>query len=277
MNNKNPYLWGNSESGLLDSFCLYIDFLGIASIINEIKSFEEKNEKFRQFYRIIRESMDYLNMKSHSNKNGASYIWKTKAFSDNIVLGCPIQLWRLGNNEGRFGSIISMIAHLQMDLFLKGYFLRGGLSTGLLFIDHIIVYGDALVEAYKTEQEVRWPAIYLSESTKKLVTEEYLLYYRMPEDAPQYHDLIKDEAGGIFVNYLISLVDPEGAIFKEDLMKHKSIIETSINKYKNRPDVLVKYKWLADYHNYFCSSFIYKCPEKYFISHKYNNRFFRIA
>lgn len=67
---------------------------------------------------------------------------------------------------------------------LQGFFIRGGLSVGTLFVDDNCVYGEALIDAYELESKVAVnPIVILCENTMKLV-DHHIGYYH-GESAPQ--------------------------------------------------------------------------------------------
>jgi hypothetical protein len=76
---------------------------------------------------------------------GGRRFWELKVFTDNVVLGIPIQ------NETPAQALIHLvhsIETLQRGLTLDaGYFIRGGIAMGDLYIDDSIVYGTALLDA----------------------------------------------------------------------------------------------------------------------------------
>jgi hypothetical protein len=95
-----------------------------------------------------------------------------KASTDNVVLGHPIKR----GGELEFGHLISDVALLQIGFAYEGFFVRGGLAVGDLYMDEDIVLDMGLLDAYEAEQTAVWPRVTLAESAVQLVR-QYLEYY----------------------------------------------------------------------------------------------------
>jgi hypothetical protein len=136
-----------------------------------------------------------------------------------------------------------------------GFFVRGAISIGSIFIDEIAVFGEALNEAYDGEARLaRDPRIILTKSAAAAV-KEHLEYYRHSEHAPQNRDLLCDADGQFFLNYLDDtiLIAPDDAGPQYDtLAVHKQRVEERLTEYQSEPIIWSKYAWVARYHNYFC-------------------------
>jgi hypothetical protein len=78
------------------------------------------------------------------------------AFSDNVVRSSP------ANWAGAVSVTFSMVT-LALRLLAQGVFVRGGVALGQLCHDDSMVFGPALIEAYRIQQELaRYPRIVLS-------------------------------------------------------------------------------------------------------------------
>lgn len=177
--------------------------------------------------------------------------WDYKAFTDNIVLGFPIR----DDGEPELGTLFRNLAMFQLELIQSGFFVRGAIAVGDLYMDRDIVFGTALLEAYDTEQSVaRDPRIVLAPSALTYVN-RHLTYYANPCASPQNSALVRDADRQVFVNYLdsILIVEDDYGPFFEPLMKHKSEVEKALDDYRGEPRVWSKYNWVARYHNYFCT------------------------
>ncbi|HJX84822.1 MAG TPA: hypothetical protein VJ723_10800 [Candidatus Angelobacter sp.] len=178
--------------------------------------------------------------------------WEVKAFTDNIVIGYPIYL-NEPDAEAELGSVLLSVREYQLKMVDAGFFVRGRISIGQLYMDNEIVFGNALIEAYTAESTLaRDPRIVLAKSVQPYF-EQHLKYYGSPAQSPHNRVLLRDVDGQIFVNYL-------GVIFDDDpddprldeLAKHKSAIEERLQKHKNEPPIWSKYAWSANYHNFIC-------------------------
>jgi hypothetical protein len=179
-------------------------------------------------------------------------LWKAKAFTDNVVLGLPI----FGDAESDLGLVFSMVGLYQLTMVKHGFFMRGAVAVGELYIDDDIVFGDALIEAYETEAQIaRDPRVVLTPSAVTLV-KKHIGYYGALEKSPQYEELLVDEDGQVFLHYL-------GAAFDEDdhspdvaaLTSHRRNVEFQLQCFSCRPVIWSKYAWVARYHNWICDEF----------------------
>ena len=137
-------------------------------------------------------------------------------------------------------------------MILEGYFVRGAISFGDVYIDEIAVFGPALIDAHNGEEKLaRDPRIILTEEAVKIV-KKHLTSYPNKEGAPQCHHLLCDSDGQWFLNYLDILLPAEGEVLMDDLIKHKNTVECKLEKHSSDPKIWSKYSWVARYHNHFC-------------------------
>ena len=178
--------------------------------------------------------------------------WKVKAFTDNVVLGLPV----FADGEVDLGLAFLMISQYQLSMVKHGFFVRGAIAVGELYMDDQIVFGDALIEAYEGESQLaRDPRVVLTKSAEKLVR-SHIRYYGEIQHSPQYQELLIDNDGQVFVHYL-------GAAFDEDdrspcvdiLTTHRSEVESLLKQFSDRPNIWSKYAWAARYHNWTCADF----------------------
>jgi len=229
------------------SYCAFLDVLGFSDRIKESAENNERDKLLQEFHSIFKEMINQL---EEETKDSLLYF---KSFTDNVLLACP----RFSEDmESEFGFILWSISAYQLQMSLHGFFIRGGLSIGPLFIDDNSVYGEALLEAYHLENKhANNPIVVLSDYTMKLV-DKHVGYYRGME-APQIRTLLVNTDGRYFINYLSECVIDtyEGLeLDTHSLNLHKEQIENALVKYAAIPSVYAKFSWLSTYHNYFCNS-----------------------
>lgn len=230
------------------SYCAFLDVLGFSDRIED--SFKSGKEDFllQEFHGILKRRIDELNRDIHES------LLYMKAFTDNIILAHPQFTQEL---ESEFAFILWPLSEFQFEMAKKGFFIRGGLSVGPLYIDEDIVYGPALLEAYKLENSAAVnPIVSLSDDVMELVL-EHIRYYSDKEDAPQNRDILVNSDGRFFINYLSECYIDNGTYEEIDwksLKIHKDQLEVALNTYRAVPKVFSKYTWLAAYHNHFCDS-----------------------
>ena len=96
---------------------------------------------------------------------------KVDIFSDNIILSSEI----VENKEERaFVSIIFFSALLQMNMWINSLLVRGGISCGNFFSDERMIWGNALVQAYKLEGQIAiYPRIIVEPEIAEIIKSHY--------------------------------------------------------------------------------------------------------
>ncbi len=230
------------------SFCVYMDILGFTDEIIATTSPEDEQDLLNRLYSALQVGGTWMKPKVYELESDFGLAWIAKIFTDNIVLGYPIQS---GDGESEFGAVIQKLSYYQLTMALEGFFVRGGFSVGQLFVGDDVVYGKALLESYKIENSIASnPRVVLSKEVMELVS-QHLKYYGNPKHSPHYSDILIDSDNQPFVNYLANTVG-DGAVDAGILDRHKEKIETNLKRHESNPKIWSKYLWVANYHNYFC-------------------------
>jgi hypothetical protein len=229
------------------SYCAFLDVLGFSARTRESYLDGSHDSLLQEFHET------FAQVTAELKKQTTSSPLYYKSFSDNVLLAVP----RYSSDmESEFGNILIATSEYQFQMALKGFFVRGGLSVGPLFIDDNSVYGEALIAAYELESKVAVnPIVVLSDDTAKLVN-KHLTYYA-GEWAPQRRSLLVNSDDRYFINYLDECIleTYEGwELDIESLSLHRDRIQYSLAKYAEKPSVFAKFSWLSAYHNYFCDT-----------------------
>lgn len=259
---RNPYVGGNEGSPKLQqSVVAFVDILGYKDIVEENKNSGTSNELLKKLHNTLQTSRKYVDPDQGDKKYMMDDLSAMRAFTDNIVIGYPIR--GRGDAESELVMIFNNLSYFQMIMTMNGFFVRGAIAVGELYMDDIAVFGVGFIEACEAEKSLaRDPRIILTNSAKKAV-EKHLKYYGAPSYSPQASYLLKDCDGQYFVNYLDTIINEpwlvlkkELLLHKKELLLHKSAIETNLKKYLSKPYVWSKYMWTANYHNYFCKELL---------------------
>lgn len=229
------------------SYCAFLDVLGFSERIRASHKNKSADRLLQEFHAIFKKRISRLESDVDES------LLYFKSFSDNVLLAHP----RFSEDmESEFGFILWSISEYQFEMALQGFFIRGGLSVGPLFVDDNSVYGEALIDAYHLESKVAiYPIVVLCDNTMKLV-DKHVGYYH-GEAAPQVRDVLVNADGRYFINYLSECIlptDDGDSVDINSLQKHKDQIESALAQYGGQPAVFAKFSWLAAYHNYFCDS-----------------------
>lgn len=233
-----------------------IDFLGFSAQIRAAEAEGRLDELLNQVRSFVGEWRDVF-VDKYGSRDGSRH-WETKFFTDNIIIGAPLR------SEGANPEMAGMLDSLQLfqiDAIRQGFFVRGGLSCGALYMDDDIAFGVPLVDAHEVEACVaRSPRIVLARSARHFLAERMGPREKDHENAPFYRDFLRDEDGEWFVNYLEgcfhNYTEPPEFSWVE---AHRNMVSAKLVTYADSARVHEKYVWVARYHNYWCES--WRIPE----------------
>lgn len=180
--------------------------------------------------------------------------YAVKMFTDNVVLGFPIR----DDGESEFGRMIYIVGLWQYTLLKHGFFVRGGMTVGPIYMDDEVAFGKGLLDAYEAESKLaRDPRVVLAASAMDLV-HHHLAYYAKVSESPQNFSLLVDADSQMFVNYLYLPVDGAEGLsdeFASDIEHHRDLIINRLKKFSENPAIWSKYAWVGSYHNHFCEHY----------------------
>jgi hypothetical protein len=248
--NHNPYYNDDGTLAIRRSVVAFVDILGYREMATRAARDNREREVLAQLHAALSAGRKWLDPDAELPTLPKD-VYVIKAFTDNIVIAWPIS----DDAETELGSAFSSLAWFQLEMVNAGFFVRGAISIGNIFVDDIAVFGGALNEAYEGETRLaRDPRIVLTPSAAAAVR-NHLGYYRMSELAPQNRDLLRDADGQCFLNYLDDtvLIAPDEVGPNYDMLAlHRQRTEKRLIEYRSDPTIWNKYAWVARYHNYFC-------------------------
>ncbi len=174
--------------------------------------------------------------------------WPSALLSDSLIVADPTS-----SRSGDVFVLTEMLiqaAILQLQLAAGGFFARGALTIGDIHVHDGMVFGPALVKAYRLEtKHAISPRVILTKEARE-VLEDDLSHYENPEDAPQADLLVVDQDGVVFIDYLRMLFDEIDPV--EELERHRAVVEEKLRAHRGESRKWDKYRWVAEYHNHFC-------------------------
>jgi hypothetical protein len=249
----NPYLESHQKPKLLNSYCAFVHVLGFSEQTNDAFAASRSEQFLQKYYAALRSRLSFL-PRREVEEAYSRFPCMMKVFTDRIVLGYP-----LASTDGQqeFGQFVRDLSYFQLSMSLHGFFVRGALALGELFMDEQTVFGPALRDAYETEKDLAVePRIVLGSSLKAL-KRRHLRPYSNAFGVAQNQDLLVDADGVEFVNYLDLLVNHEvnpPSAFWREVGIHRQNIESNLRFTRLKPRIWSKYFWLVNYHNYFCDA-----------------------
>ena len=249
---RNPYKDEQGAPKLRLSVAAFIDFLGYTEYIED--AFQKPGRGEKELMR-LRGALDvaynYLKEKSNQKPDGGPLDFQVRTFTDNLIIGCPIperedSFWPRTIIE----SVIDYIGYVQAQLARDGYFIRGAISVGELYIDEDIVFGPALMEAHRAERDLAvFPRVILCASAEEPFLER--------DENRKVFDVLVDSDQRVFIDYLentVMIAYPDDRPFTEFLEGHKAAVMANLKKFAEKPYIRAKYEWAATYHNTFCDN-----------------------
>lgn len=242
-------LGNNMNISVTEHFCVFLDILGYKNRI-EMTQVDSLNSELERFVYCVGSENDFLKkLSDHLN-------FKMKTFTDNIVICIPITK----ESIEKFDLVLSHIIDYQKSLISSNYFVRGGISKGLLYMENDIIWGPALIKAVNLEKNGMYPFIFISDEIIELFSINNLQKSEQDElSVPiiEFNDKMH------ILDYLQSTIYYEEEQLKSlyaFLPNHKSLIEMNL-KTSDDCNVLGKYAMLAKYHDNFCNYYLNDLPD----------------
>lgn len=180
---------------------------------------------------------------------GEDSLWPSALLSDSLIVASPIE-GPITDDARGLNELLIQAAILQVQLAGGSFFARGALTIGDLHIHNGMVFGPALVTAYRFERKRAInPRVVLDEKARDILKDD-LEGYSDVADSPQGGLLLLDQDGVAFVDYLGIVLDelePE-----DELQLHKDAIVRKLAEHTKDSRIWEKYRWVAEYHNHFC-------------------------
>lgn len=263
---RNPFVTNSGRPELKASVVAFVDILGYQALIREAHRngtaqslLPQLHDALLAAFRHLNEPEDDENLLLSRDVCPQKDPYNICTFTDNIVIGYPIR----EDAEMELGAMFSQLSLFQLEMVNRGFFVRGAIAIGDLYMDDVTVFGEGLIDAYAGESnDARDPRIILTKSAQKAVM-LHVNYYSNPLHSPQARDLYRDADGQHFLNYLESILiaEKEHGPFFDVLASHKTAIEGKLTEYRDQPAYWAKYAWSANYHNFFCDQYCYFSDE----------------
>jgi hypothetical protein len=239
-----------------NSWVIYLDILGFRALVRSASEAGTANELLINLTAALEQAKvsSSLDPEGHSHYGLEEAPYAVKMFTDNVVLGFPIH----DDGESEFGRMIYIVGLWQYALLQHGFFVRGGMAVGPVYMDDDVVFGKGLLDAYDAETTLaRDPRVVLAPSAVDLI-HHHLAYYANMSETPHNSSLLVDADSQLFVNYLYLPVDGAEELpdeFALGVERHRNHIIDRLQRSTGTPAIWSKYAWVGAYHNHFCSHY----------------------
>ena len=248
---RNPYHRPPGSPKLVRSIVVLMDILGYTDLTRRAEKEGRSQNLLVELYESLktaREQLEDTNLIIDAPTSCDRFI--LRAFTDNIFIGWPIATSTRTAAGAALRHALEKVSLFQLDMALRGFFVRGAISVGDVFIDEIAVFGPALIDAYEAERSyVDTPRIILNPSAVETES-DYRTHYSKSGECPISHRVCMDVDGRRFVNYLNSGRDDSKLIDR-----HQVVVTAKLEEFQTNTKVLRKYRWVAEYHNSFCAKY----------------------
>lgn len=232
-----------TEPAYEERYCAFVDILGFRELIQRLREGRTDHHRLK---RVLSQMHDPVEGK---REEFASSDFRALSISDAVVLSTKTTGVGLGH-------LLYVLDELTLGLLFEGgFFTRGAIVKGNLYQDSTTVFGEALVEAYRLEQEVvRYPRIMVARNVVRDATiywgKGYKERIRHSEDGPAYvhvlHAIERDIDAELKRNPEID------ADQSEQLNYYVQIGDRILEKFREAvddPKKFEKVQWFARYWN----------------------------
>jgi hypothetical protein len=232
-------------------FVAFVDILGFQEIVQRMETTPELFDTVRHALRTIRDQSnafgEYRAEKREVSKKRAARGKESSrptdiamtAFSDCYVVSESEDVWR----------VLAGVQALGTRLLSQGILCRGGIVRGPAYHRNDILFGQAIVDAYKLERDVaKYPRILVTEAVRKAGW-----YYHEGRWKEQL--FTQDHDGCWFLNLLTPSfsqwkpISNEETSSRELLRKVRTPLLQSIKNSGNDLNLLSKFHWLGNHFN----------------------------
>jgi hypothetical protein len=227
-----------------ERYCAFIDILGFSGLISDL---DRGKVSVAEIHRVL--------SAIHARPNAVrpqDADLRYQSISDAVALSAAF-------NAAGFDAICTAAEELSRRLLRSGYFARGGMTKGRLYHDHSMVFGPALVEAYRLESQIaKFPRIVIP----RAVAADGTLYAQQGTHWRNYFDgrFMQANDGPFFLHILR---DPSRAVWKLGSSKTSGNDETPLvllramrtavqkrfDEASDNPEHFQKIAWFVGYWN----------------------------
>lgn len=228
-------------------FVAFFDILGFSEVVSRDVGDEEVRETIERFDGALR---------GLRGRFANRWSWETGEFTVKMFSDCICV--SVAADPANVDAFFHEIAYLQSWMCLEaGIALRGAATVGRHFVNDQMIFSEALVEAYKLEQnKTTPPCIIIADNLHKYIMSNYQdseIAWVNAAHFQQGYVMRDDYSGRLFLDYLNFM--PASADNGQKLRTHRAWIIDNLARHQNVLRVVIKYEWLRDYHNSWCEIF----------------------
>jgi hypothetical protein len=232
-----PFRDAGDKSILAECAVLYLDILGVSAMARG----DRAEEELRRFEEAIRSAFQFELGTVHPSDETI----RAAVFSDSFVAAIPSGSDETGARAEAISNLLFEAVSIQAQLALADYSVRGAVTVGRCHFHEGLIFGPALVEAVRLEQEGALdPRVVLSPGAVETL--------RAGRGERAVGEPIRIDHDGLsFVDYLNSFSEDPGVELGDNLEAHRAIVARNLEAHATDLHRWRKHLWLAEYHNDF--------------------------
>jgi hypothetical protein len=231
-------------------YCAFVDILGFSELIRRISSGGMTPKALEQLLSIVHAPPSEYQVDLFEASD-----LRCQSISDAVCLSAAC-------SEAGLAHLVYSLDQLTMRLLEEGFFVRGAIVKGRLFHDDRMVFGEALVSAYRLESEVaRYPRVMIERSVSSDIQAFFRLHsnkttfamnevqflecLRQADDGPYYLNVLREVWFALGAGSLLD--DRSVALARYNRMAEK--IQERFSESVDNPRHFEKVQWFAKYWN----------------------------
>jgi hypothetical protein len=224
-------------------YCAFVDILGFGELIRTLRHDEKQ-------YLMLRTLLQTIHTPGPAIPESDEADFRAQSISDAVAISTAV------NADGLRQLFLALEA-LTLHLLESGFFIRGAIVKGGLYHDEKMVFGEALVDAYKLESTVaRYPRIVVrrdvfDDAVAHLEHNDWKNYIRTSDDGPRFLHVLRRIAAIVpeGLSELTREPDPKEVA---KFAKMRDQIQTRWEESVDDPRRYEKVKWFVTYWTRYC-------------------------
>jgi hypothetical protein len=230
-------------------YCAFVDILGFSRLVEGLRDGSISFMALRDLLTRLQTPMRYW-----QREDDAEDDFRAQSISDAVALSTKL-------NVSGLSTLFRALEILTIDLLAQGFFVRGAIVKDRLYHDENVVFGEALIRAFKLEKEVvRYPRVMVTREVVADVQEYRNHHYhgnffdyclKQSEDGPMFYHVLESIEADV-----VRLHVDEMKRADDDLLNPISLytslqkqIQKRFDESIDNPRHFEKVQWFARYWN----------------------------
>jgi hypothetical protein len=224
-------------------YCAFVDILGFEELIKDLRHDDKQ-------YLALRTALQTVHKPKPATPESGEADFRAQSISDAVAISTAV-------NADGLRQLFLALETLALDLLESGHFIRGAIVKGGLYHDKQMVFGEALVDAFRLESTmVRYPRMMIrrevfNDAVAYFAHDEWKTYIRTSPDGPRFLHVLRRIAEVVpqGLSGLTTAPDPNEI---SRFVKMRNQIEKRWEEAVDNPRHYEKVQWFVDYWSRYC-------------------------